>query len=135
MRTAILLLLALQLSAVYAAEYAVVVAKSSPIEAMNAEKIRDVFLKKRTFDGGNKLLPVNLLGDESVRKQFEVKVLQMQRDEINRYWITNHFKGVSPPVTQASLVSIQKFIEKVDGAIGYLPKDMIDDNLKVVYEF
>ena len=98
MRTAILLLLALQLSAVYAAEYAVVVAKSSPIEAMNAEKIRDVFLKKRTFDGGNKLLPVNLLGDESVRKQFEVKVLQMQRDEINRYWITNHFKGVSPPL-------------------------------------
>jgi len=102
---------------------------------MNPEKIKDVFLKKRNFEENIKLLPVNLLGDAEVRKQFELKVLQMQREDINRYWITNHFRGVSPPVTQASMGSVQKFVEKVDGAIGYLPKNMVDQELKIIYEF
>lgn len=135
MRILILLFLIMHVSAVTAAGYAVVVSRNIPIETMNPEKIKDIFLKKRSFEGDIKLLPVNILGDAAVRKKFEQKVLQMRRDEINRYWITSHFRGISPPVTQASLVSVQKFVEKVDGAIGYLPIDMVDKELKVVYEF
>lgn len=135
MRAIVLLLLIMQSFGVSAAEYAVVVSRNNPIESMDLQKIRDVFLKKRSFEGEIKLLPVNLLGDAAVRKEFEQKVLQMRRNEINRYWINNHFRGISPPVTQASLVSVQKFVEKVDGAIGYLPIDMVDKDLKIVYEF
>ena len=135
MRLAITLAFALQLSAAFAADFAVVVSSNSPIENLNSGKLRDVFLKKRNFDGKHKLYPVNLLGEEVVRRQFEEKVLRMNRDEINRYWISNHFQGISPPITQSSLVSVKRFVEKVDGAIGYLPKDMVDSELKVLYEF
>lgn len=135
MRTLILLFLFLQLSGVHAAGYAVVVSRNTPVESMSPERIKDVFLKKRNYEGNIKLLPVNILGDAAVRKEFERNVLQMQREEINRYWITSHFRGISPPVTQASLVSVQKFVEKVNGAIGYLPKDMVDKKLRIVYEF
>lgn len=135
MRILFLLFLFMYLSAVNAAGYAVVVSRNNPIVSMSPEKIRDVFLKKRSFEGSIKLLPVNLLGNADVRMEFEQKVLQMRREDINRYWITNHFRGISPPVTQASLGSMQKFVEKVDGAIGYLPKDMVDNELKIVYEF
>jgi hypothetical protein len=135
-KIALILFLLIQATTVYAEdEYAVVVSKRSSIEPMQPFKLKDIFLKKRSFEKNNKLVPVNLLGEESVRKMFEQKILMMNRDELNRYWVQNHFQGVSPPVTQASLLSLKRFIEKVDGAIGYLPLEMVDDEVKVVYEF
>ncbi len=131
----LIFLLIIQISSAYAADFAVVVSKSSSIEAMGSRKVKDIFLKKRNFNSNEKLLPVNVLGDKLVRKQFEEKILKMEREELNRYWVQNHFQGITPPITQASLDSVKKFIEKVDGAIGYLPLDMVDSELKVVYEF
>tara|TARA_R110002167_G_scaffold170063_1_gene368057 strand:+ start:70 stop:477 length:408 start_codon:yes stop_codon:yes gene_type:complete len=118
-----------------AEDYVVVVAKDSPITVDDAGKIREIFLKKRNFDNQTRVIPINLIGEERVRTEFETQVLQMSRDEINRYWITSHFQGVSPPTTQASLQSVKRFIQSVNGAIGYLPRDMVDADLKIIYEF
>tara|TARA_R110001592_G_scaffold54355_1_gene166300 strand:+ start:1584 stop:1892 length:309 start_codon:yes stop_codon:yes gene_type:complete len=102
---------------------------------MDVDKIRDIFLKKRSFEGASRVVPVNPLGSDPVRIEFEMQILSMDRDEINRYWVNNHFQGVSPPTTQASLQSIKRFIETVEGAIGYLPIEMVDANLKIIHEF
>jgi len=129
-----LLALLLPLSA-FSADYAVVISSASNIDSMDAAKIRDIFLKKRSFEGSNRVVPVNPIGNDPVRIEFELQILNMGREEINRYWVNNHFQGVSPPTTQASLQSIKRFIETVDGAIGYLPIDMVDTNLKIIHEF
>lgn len=118
-----------------AAEYAVVMSSSSAVNTMDASKIRDIFLKKRSFEGASRVIPVNPSGSDPVRIEFEMQILNMRRDEINRYWVNNHFQGVSPPTTQASLQSIKRFIESVEGAIGYLPIEMVDSNLKIIHEF
>jgi len=131
----IALILLMQLSAVYAADFVVVVSKDSSITPMESAKIKDIFLKKRNFEGNEKLIPVNLLGEGTVRKKFEEKILMMGRDELNRYWVKNHFQGISPPITQASLLSLKRFIVNVQGAIGYFPSEMVDDEVKIVYEF
>lgn len=115
--------------------YAVVVASTSSIDNMTSAKVRDIFLKRKSFEEGVRLVPVNLVGNDTPRQEFESMVLQMDRNDINRYWINNHFQGVSPPATQASLQSMKRFIENVEGAIGYLPIDMVDENVKVIYEF
>lgn len=135
MRKFILFLLVINLSPIEAAEFAVVVSSKNQLQHLEAKKVRDLFLKKRSFAGKQKLFPVNLLGQDKIRTTFEEKVLQMQREEINHYWINNHFQGISPPITQASLNSIKLFIERVDGAIGYLPLNMVNADLKVIYEF
>ena len=135
MRVAALLFLLWLAGTVSAQDYAVVVAQRSPIAVEDAAKIREFFLKKRSFDHQTKVIPVNLIGDERVRIEFEARVLRMDRAAINRYWITSHFQGVSPPATQASLQSIKRFIQTVNGAIGYLPKEMVDEGLKDIYEF
>ena len=135
MRASFLLLLCFLAPLASAEQFAVVVAAGSQIEALDEGKIRDIFLKKRGFDHGVRLVPVNLLGDGGVRAAFESSVLRMNRDEINRYWIANHFQGVSPPATQASLASIRIFVVRVNGAIGYLPLDMVDDSVRVLHEF
>lgn len=112
-----------------------VVSSSSSVESMEIAKIKDIFLKKRSFEGDLRIVPVNPLGNDPARMRFESQVLNMSREEINRYWVNNHFQGVSPPTTQASLQSIKRFIETVDGAIGYLPIDMVDTGLRIVHEY
>lgn len=116
-------------------DYVVVVSKNSTVEALDSDMVRDVFLKKRNFDGHTRLLPINLIGEKPVRQEFESSVLKMNREAIKRYWVVNHFQGVSPPPTQASLQSVKSFVEKVKGAIGYLPREMVDDSLRIIYEF
>lgn len=137
MRMLLILVLSLSLlmHSASAADYAVVVSSSADIQPMQVSKIRDVFLKKRRFANGKKMFPVNVLGDNAARRVFEQNVLRMERQSLNEYWIQNHFQGITPPVTQASLNSIKLFVEKVDGAIGYLPLTMVDSKLSVVHEF
>lgn len=135
MRSLVVLLSLLLPVSAYTADYAVVMANGSSIEAMDAGKIRDIFLKKRSFEGENRVVPVNPIGSDPVRIEFEMQILNMGREEINRYWVSNHFQGISPPTTQASLQSIKRFIETVEGAIGYLPIEMVDANLKIIHEF
>lgn len=118
-----------------AADFAVVMSSASTIETMDIDRIRDIFLKKRAFENDHRVVPVNPIGNDPVRIEFEMQILNMGREEISRYWVNNHFQGVSPPTTQASLQSIKRFIETVDGAIGYLPIEMVDANLKILHEF
>lgn len=135
MRWLVFVTMLMQLPASMAADYAVVVAQNSVISTMELGKIRDVFLKRRSFEAGLKLIPVNPLGSEPARLQFESIVLGMERIEIDRFWTTSHFQGVSPPTTQASLTSIKAFVERVEGAIGYVPIGMVDESVRVLYEF
>jgi hypothetical protein len=129
---AILLALSLPLRA---EEFAVVVASNSNISMLDMARLRSIFLRQSSFEDGTRLVPVNLLGDDDARIEFEMRVLMMERDELNRYWITSHFQGLKPPATQASLDSMKAFILRVEGAIGYLPLSMVDQDLRVVYEF
>lgn len=135
MRWFIGILFLLSLSTVSAAEYAVVVARESAITSMDQSRIRDVFLKRRNFEGDVKLVPVNPLGEDELRRRFEESVLMMNRDDVSRYWTNSHFQGISPPTTQASLDSVKRFVQRVEGAIGYLPVEMVDEQMRVLHEF
>lgn len=119
----------------FASDYVVVVGTSTTITTLSSGNLKDIFLKKRSFSGSLRVIPVNLLGDEPARREFEESVLQMKREDLKRYWVSNHFQGISPPATQASLQSVKKFVSSVSGAIGYLPRDMVDGSVRVVYEF
>ena len=116
-------------------DYSVVISKKSGLSEFSQQQIRDLFLQKRRFMGSQAIVPVNILGHDDVRSVFESKILQMDRNQLNSYWMKQHFKGVSPPVTQSSFESVKSFVENVDGAIGYLPSQMVDQKIRVVYEF
>lgn len=119
----------------WVSHYAVVMAKDSPVEPLQAPVVRDIFLRKTRELAGITLVPVNILGEPPARVQFESKVLEMDREDLNRYWITSHFQEVSPPSTQASFDAIRQFVIRVEGALGYIPIEMVTEELKVLYEF
>jgi len=118
-----------------ASEYAVVVNKKSNIDNISKKQLKKIFLKKQYYIGKQKVIAINISANMPLRIYFEKSILGMDRDRLNSFWTKQHFHGVSPPSTQSSINSVKLFVQNVDGAIGYLPKNLIDDNLKVVYEF
>lgn len=135
MRSMLLIISLLVSVPVLGQNYVIVTSVKTDIESLDAHTLREIFLMKRKFSGSVRVFPVNLLGSTPIRSSFEEMILKMDREELNRYWVKNHFQGISPPSTQASLQSIKRFIETVGGAIGYLPSNMLDDKVKVLYEF
>jgi len=129
----IFIILLIQLSA---AKYGVVVtSQKSEVEIPTLRQLRDVFLMKRHYVGDTKVLPINMLLASTLRQRFEKNVLKISRERLNKYWIKQHFQGISPPITQASARSVKLFIKNVEGAIGYLPLSLVDDDMRVLYEF
>lgn len=128
-------LLGLLCIALSASEYSVVISKKIMISAVTAQQIRDIFLMKRHSLGNQKVIPVNLLGQDISRITFENEILKMDRDHLNAYWIKQHFQGITPPITQSSYDSVKMFVQNVEGAIGYIPSSMVDNGVKVIYEF
>jgi len=119
----------------FGSQFSVIVSKKAPFSTLSTQQVRDIYLLKRHFVGDIKIIPINLVGQDVSRSEFESVVLGMDRNRLNDYWVKQHFQGVTPPLTQASFESIKAFVQNVEGAMGYLPSSMVDANVKVIYEF
>ncbi len=119
----------------FGGDYSVIISKKVPFSTVGSQEIRDVFLQRRHTIKDQKIIPINLVGQDEVRSAFESAVLGMDRNRLNAYWVKQHFAGVNPPVTQPSFESIKAFVQNVEGSIGYIPSKMVDNNVKVIYEF
>lgn len=129
------LILFLVLSTLYlhAGEYIVVANKN--MKALSLTEIKAIYLKKLSYTGDTKLLPINLSLRDKVRKSFERNVLHMNFARLNAYWTKQHYLGHRPPLTMKSQKAIIKMVHKIDGAIGYLEKNHIDSNLQILYQW
>jgi len=121
--------------ALSAAEYSIIVSKKISVTEISSQQIRDIYLMKRHTIGNQKIIPLNLLGQDASRIAFENEILKMNRDRLNTYWVKQHFQGITPPITQPSHESIKAFVQNVEGAIGYIPSSHVDSSVKVIYEF
>ena len=128
-------LLLILISTIFADQYSVIISKKTNVTTLSVQQIRDIFLQKRHSLGDQKVIPLNLVGQEPSRIAFESDVLGMGRDRLNAYWVKQHFQGITPPITQPSHESIKAFVQNVEGAIGYIPSSMTDGSVKVIYEF
>ncbi len=120
---------------VFAADYALVINAKTQIRTLSVRQVRDIFMMKRHFINNIKIIPVNILSSLKIRSVFEKNILKTNRDKLNNYWIKQHFQGIQPPTIQSSAKSMKLFIKNVDGALGYLPKYLVDDDLRVIREF
>jgi len=112
---------------------AVVTGRNSMMEKLSAEQVRTIFLKKRRYWKTDKLHPLNLPPTHALRQHFEEEVLHMSRTKLDTYWTREHYRGVRPPYTLASVKSVVLYIKKVKGSIGYIPVSKVDAGLKVLY--
>ena len=102
--------------------YRVVVHKSNPIEAMTAERVSALFLKKVTkWDNGRRILPVNQVADTAVREKFSKTIHGKSVAAIKSYWQQQVFSGRDvPPPEKPSDSQVLAYIEANRDAIGYV---------------
>ena len=88
-----------------------------PFDTIDSSDLRIVFLKKREFVGGKRIVPINA-SDSKLRKTFQKKVLSMNDSEEKRYWQEQKVvNGIDPP---ASFITPLKAVFKIKGGISYV---------------
>lgn len=120
---------------VYANDYLVVANKSLHIDKITALQLKMIFLKKSKIINGTTVVPINLGVSNIIRKSFEKNILHMSRKRLKYFWIEQHYLGKRPPITMKSPKSIIKFVQKIDGAISYIPINDLNDNVKVIFRW
>lgn len=119
----------------FGSDYALVIASKSPINHLSQKQVKDLYLMKLHYINNTKIIPINISATAPIRQFFEKNVLNLDREHLNSYWIKEHFQGISPPLTQSSSASVKMFVKNAEGAVGYIPIDMLDADIKVLYEF
>lgn len=117
----------------YGEEFVVVMQKNTALSNLSQAKVKMIFLKRQKMSQDRLLIPINLSPSSSIRKSFEKQVLGMSRNRLKSFWTNEHYLGHRPPLTMKSSRSTISFVEKIDGAIAYIPFREVNNNLKILY--
>jgi len=131
-----IVLLLLPITSVQAVEpLAVVVNKANPVDKMTRSELIDLFMGKYVaFPDDNKALPVELKGEHDIKVHFYQKLVGMPLSRVNAYWSRLRFTGRKRvAILQANEAELIDYIIANEQAIGYVPKSLITEDLKVVY--
>ncbi len=108
-----------------AAPLAVVMGSKSKVRDVSAGVLRRVFLGRSTPSAdGTPFKPVNQKSETDPRVKFDRAVLDMDPEEVKRYWVDQKIRGVKPPPT-VSVGAVSAVLEKVPGAICYVPVSQV----------
>jgi ABC-type phosphate transport system substrate-binding protein len=127
------LLLAFTLAgAARAGELVVIVHPKRQVQ-LTASEVAQIFLRKRRFwDDGKAIVPVNRESGSEVRKAFGRLLFGEDTRALVVYWNRQYFRGVLPPATLASGEAVKRFVAAERRAIGYIRPDLLDDSVHVV---
>jgi hypothetical protein len=117
----------------YSQEYVVV--SSSSLGKLSHSQIRVLFLKKSMYVKDLKIVPLNLGINDATRKSFEKHVLKMSFLHLKTYWTKQHYLGKRPPINVKSARSMNAYLRKVHGSIGYMKVDDSHDKLNTLYKW
>jgi hypothetical protein len=131
--TTIFILLALM--ALRAQAGSVVVAKDSPLGAMEAEEVKKVFLGREPQLGGQAVTVV-YQKDGPVRADFEGKVLGKSGADLTAYWSKLIFTGkAQAPEEVAGDAAVKTRLAGSPGAVGYVSDGAVDGSVKVLFKY
>lgn len=117
------------------AEVVVVVSVKSPLSSLKAEQVAEIFLGKRSsYPDGADAVPIDQPENSVARDAFYSAVTGKTATLLKAYWSRLLFTGQGqPPREAASAEAVRKLIASNARFIGYIDKDAVDENVKVVY--
>ena len=129
----LLITAALLVAAPALAEDIAVIVNKDRTTQLNREEIAQIFLKKRRFwDDGTPMLPVNQSAGSTTRASFDRAVFGAGARRLSVYWNRAYFGGVLPPATLASDEAVRRFVVSEPRAIGYIRAGAVDASVRVV---
>ena len=128
----VLLLLAAPSAAGEPVRIAVIVHPSRGTE-LTADLVNQIYLRRKRFwDDGAAIVPLNLPAGTALRETFTRAVLRQSEARLAEYWNRQYFYGVLPPATLASPRAVVRYVAAEANALGYVPEAEIDSSVRVV---
>lgn len=105
-----------------AAEFVVVVNAENPLDTIDPDALRRIFLKQsQRWPEGGEALPVDQSAASAVRESFSRSVLRQPQAAINAYWQRQILAGrANPPPVKATDAEVLAFVESDARAVGYV---------------
>ena len=109
--------------------------KNFPQQSLTKKEIKAIYLDKKRYINGKKLLPLNFGYDHPLRGLFEKNILQRNRSYLQKYWLKAHYKGHRPPKVLKSEASVISFVKELENAIGYVDTNIsYGKDIKILYK-
>lgn len=113
---------------------AVIVHPSNHVGKLEKKQLRAIYLNMRTsWSDGRSIEALNLADGNALRVAFDRAVLDMDPDEVARFWIDRKIRGDSrPPRRLQSPAAVLAVVSRNEDAIGYVPASMVNASVQVV---
>jgi ABC-type phosphate transport system substrate-binding protein len=117
-----------------AEEVVAVVSSKSPVTALSAAQVADIFLGKTSrFPDGSQAVPVDQPEDSPVRDRFYAQYTGKSPAQVKAHWSKIIFTGRGqPPVQAANNAEVKKMIAQNPSAIGYIDQSLVDESVRVI---
>jgi ABC-type phosphate transport system substrate-binding protein len=100
-------------------------------EHLDPEEVASIFLRKRRFwDDGAPIIPLNREAGSGLREHFSRLVLGVGSAELSAYWNQQYFHGTLPPATLSSSEAMKRFVAQERNAIGYTGAEAVDSSVR-----
>ena len=115
-------------------ELVVIVSAKSPVTALRAEQVSDIFLGQiASFPGGSEAVALDQSIGSPERDEFYTKVASKTRPLVKAYWTKMIFTGRGqPPKEIAGSAAVRKMVADNPALIGYIDKSALDASVKTV---
>lgn len=111
---------------------AVIVNRERRVE-LSVEDLAQIYLRRKRFwDDGAPIVPLNLPSATPLRERFSQLVLGQSERRLADYWNRQYFRGILPPATLASTEGVRRYVAADPNAIGYVPEAEVDASVRVV---
>jgi hypothetical protein len=131
----LLILLLLSVTPAVADEIFIVTGLQVEVKEMTLKKLENIFLKKTLVNQqGTRWIPLNLNPEHPLRQAFSQTLFKQRPEDLEAYWNSQYFQGISPPYVLASEAAMLRFVANTAGAIGYILPCHLDSSVQVVFK-
>lgn len=128
-----LLLIILLIPSVLSAKVVLVVNKDVPFNQMPKMVVKGVFTGEIKSLKGMEELIVCLQEDKKAHEEFLQQYLEMTPSQFEQAWQRLIFTGKAmEPETLSDAAEVIEFVQENPGAIGYIPLEALNDNVKAI---
>ncbi|RMF20825.1 MAG: hypothetical protein D6760_10705 [Deltaproteobacteria bacterium] len=114
-------------------DFAIVVHPSNPVSRISRDDLERIYRRTLLFwPDGRRIVAINAPFGTPLRDAFRRRILRSTPDALATFWNRRYFDGVLPPPVLRSVEAIRAYVAKRPEAIGYLPRDRIDDSVKPI---
>lgn len=127
-------LASLVLGGAAAADLVVIVSARSPVTALSADQVADIFLSESNrFPDGSEAIAIDQGLRTQARKEFYGKVAHRSPALMKAYWTKMVFTGRGhPPREAADNAAVRKLVAENPAMIGYIERPVLDASVRVV---